>query len=109
MNQDFYFLGQMIGGYLHQDMDLEADSVPEAISIFAGKADAATLEGVQVDMKTFLERYHNQAEEEFAKRFGHDFVPGEIGQSVGQFFAMVTTILDNPASYSSYLDESNTV
>jgi hypothetical protein len=109
MNQDFYFLGQMIGGYLHQDMDLEADSVPEAISIFARKADAATREGVRTDMKTFLDRYPNQAGEEFATRFGHDFAPEEIGQSVSDFFDMVTAILDNPASYSRYLDESRAI
>jgi hypothetical protein len=95
MNQDFNFLGQMIGGYLHQDMDLEVDSVPEAISNFALKADAATREGVRVDMTNFMDRYHNQAAEEFAKRFEHDFVPEEVGQSVSEFFDMVSAILDN--------------
>jgi hypothetical protein len=95
MNQDFNFLGQMIGGYLHQDIDFEVDSVPEAISNFAEKADAATREGVRADMKNFLDRYHNQADDEFARRFGHDFVPAEIGQSAGEFFNVVFAILDN--------------
>lgn len=102
--QDFRFLAQMIGGYLHQDMDLEADSVPEAISVFAGKADAATRAGVMADMQRFLETYHNRLAEEFASRFGHDFTPDEIGQSVGDFFDMVTVLLADPAAYARYLD-----
>ncbi|MDP9837058.1 type IV secretory pathway TraG/TraD family ATPase VirD4 [Neorhizobium huautlense] len=102
--QDFHFLAQMIGGYLHQDMDLEADSVPEAISVFAGKADASTRAGVMSDMQRFLETYDNRLAEEFASRFGHDFTPDEIGQSVGAFFDMVTVLLDDPAAYTKYLD-----
>jgi hypothetical protein len=96
----------MIGGYLHQDMEIEADSVPEAISIFASKADTATRRGVEVDMKKFLERYRDQADEKFANCFGHDFVPAEIGQSLDEFFAMVTVILDDPAAFLHYQSHS---
>ncbi len=106
-DQQFYFLGQMIGGYLHQDMDLEADSVPEAISIFAARADTASRDGVLADMADFLQKYHNRAAEEFASRFGHDFVPEEIGQTVGEFFEMVTAIIEDPSVYTRYLDEGS--
>jgi hypothetical protein len=105
----FYFLGQLIGGYLHQDMDLEADSVPEAVSVFAEKADAASRAGVLADMADFLQQYHNRADEEFASRFGHDFLPGEIGQTLGEFFEMTAAIIENPSVYTRYLDESSAV
>jgi len=65
--------------------DIEAEGVPDAISNFARKADAATREGVRADMKIFLGRYHDQAAEEFSRRFGQDFVPAEIGQSIEEF------------------------
>ena len=105
--QAFYNLGQMIGGYLHQDMDLEADSVPEAISVFAGKADTATRQAVITEMRAFLQQYHNRAAEEFATRWGHDFEPREIGQSVDEFFDMVTAILADPSVYIRYVDEND--
>lgn len=102
--QGFHFLAQMIGGYLHQDMDLEADSVPEAIAIFAGEAGASTRAGVVSDMQRFLETYDNRLAEEFASRFGRDFTPDEIGQSVSAFFDMVAVLLDDSAAYTKYLD-----
>lgn len=101
---DFPFLAQMIGGYLHQDMDLEADSVPEAIAVFAGNVGASTRAGVVSDVQRFLETYDNRLDEEFASRFGHDFTPDETGQSVGAFFDMVLVLLDDPAAYTKYLD-----
>ncbi|MBW6424310.1 hypothetical protein KX729_22915 [Rhizobium sp. XQZ8] len=70
--------------------------MPEAIANFAGRADAATRKGVLAGMKIFLERYHNHADEEFIRRFGQDFQPAEIGQSVTEFLDMVSAILDNP-------------
>lgn len=106
---DFYYLTQMIGGYLHQDMDLEADSVPEAISIFAIKADAKTRAGLLTEMEEFSQRYHNRADEEFASRFGHDFVPAEIGQTLSEFFWMTAAIIEDPAAYEQYVHEGKSV
>lgn len=102
-NDEFEFLRQMIGGYLHQDMDLEADSVPEAIAVFARHADAPMRDGVVSDMQSFMQQYHNRAADEFAQRFGRDFTPDEIGQSVGEFFEMVNAILIDPDSYQQFL------
>nr|WP_246753848.1 contact-dependent growth inhibition system immunity protein [Jiella flava] len=93
MADGFFEISQMIGGYLHQDMDLYADTVREAILNYCG--DIAESERVQVEaeMDEFLARYHNRAEDEFARRWGRDFTPVEIGLSVAAFFAMVKDLL----------------
>lgn len=105
--QDFYHLGQMIGGYLHQDMDIEANNVPEAIAVFACKSDPVTRNAVLEEMHAFSERFHNRVGEEFAVQYGHDFEPKDIGQSVGEFFDMVAVILADPTTYTRYLDEDD--
>ena len=102
MADDFPEITQMIGGYLHQDMDLVADSVPGAIAVYAGDCAPETRAAVKTEMAAFLKRFHNQAEDEFARRWGRDFSPREIDQTVETFFAMVADILEDPAKAASY-------
>jgi hypothetical protein len=93
---DFETLAEFIKGYLHQDMDLIADSVPGAVAAFARDAGPDARERLKVEMDEFLKRFHNNSEEEFASRFAADFTPDENHQTVGEFFAMVEAILDDP-------------
>lgn len=99
---DFVLLGQMIGGYLHQDMDLIAETVPEAIAEYSRDATPETKRRLAAELELFLARHHNDAEAEFRRRYGHDFTPDELGQSVPEFFAMTREILDDPARWRRY-------
>lgn len=99
---EFDALAGLIGSYLHQDMDLEYETVPEAIAGYSRVSEASRKEQLLRDMDAFLERYHNSLEAEFAKRYGFDFTPDIIGQSVPEFFDMVRTILADPESYARY-------
>lgn len=99
---DFHQIGQMIGGYLHQDMDLIAGSVPEALAVFARETDAASHAALKAEFDLFLARHHNDAQNEFRRRYGHDFTPDDLGQTVPEFFAMTRSILDDPSNWRRY-------
>ncbi len=92
-------LDQLIRAYLHQDMELDAPGVPQAIARFSRLNDAVTKEKLEAAMQEFSRRYHNNAEAVFEQRYGDDFVPAELGQSVEQFFQMVRELLVDPESH----------
>ncbi len=96
---DFPALSGLVTGYFHQDMDLEYDSIPQALAGYAGFTEGSTKQQLRREMATFLERYHNDLEGEFSRRYWFDFIPEVIGQTVPEFFDMVRTILDDPRSY----------
>ena len=102
VDENFYELGQMIGAYLHQDMDLIADSVPGAIAAYAREASEGTKDALNHEMDRFVEKFHDRAEIEFAARYGGDFTPDEIGQSVAEFFDMVKLILVSPTGFEAF-------
>lgn len=99
---DLFELDQLIGAYLHQDMDLEAATVPEAIDRYARINDERTKTGLVRAMDLFLHRFHNDLHAEFARRYRYDFMPEELGLDVPGFFDMVRAILTDPAAYRRY-------
>ncbi|WP_288429349.1 contact-dependent growth inhibition system immunity protein [uncultured Agrobacterium sp.] len=98
-DDDFTALSGLVTGYFHQDMDLEYESIPQALAGYAGLTEESTKQQLRREMETFLERYHNDLEGEFSRRYWFDFTPEVIGQTVPEFFDMVRTILADPESY----------
>ncbi|SCX28317.1 hypothetical protein DSM25558_4437 [Agrobacterium sp. DSM 25558] len=96
---DFPTIAGLIAGYLHQDMDLEYDSIPEALAGYARFTELQEKQKLLTEMERFSERYHNDLEGEFSKRYWFDFTPDTIGQTVLQFFAMLREILADPECY----------
>ncbi|GAK71654.1 hypothetical protein RRU01S_19_00590 [Agrobacterium rubi TR3 = NBRC 13261] len=99
IDRDFPALFNLIGNYLHQDMDIEFDSVPEALAGYSRMTEPGEKHKLVDEMETFLGRYHNDLDGEFSRRYGFDFTPDIIGQTVPEFFDMLRTILDDPESY----------
>lgn len=95
-------LDQLIEGYLHQDMDLIAETVPEAVSKFADTATEERKAGLLADCERFLVDNAENLETAFAKRYWFDFEPEHIGQSVAEFFAMVRAIVADPSVYKRF-------
>ncbi|NTF06810.1 hypothetical protein G6L37_11620 [Agrobacterium rubi] len=99
IDHDFPTLFSLIGNYLHQDMDIEFDSVPEALAGYSRMTEPDEKHKLLGEMETFLGQYHNDLDGEFSKRYGFDFTPDIIGQTVPEFFDMLRTILDDPENY----------
>jgi hypothetical protein len=98
----FDALSGLIGSYLHQDMDLEYDSVPEAIAGYARLTEDDRKQQLLREMVEFLHHYHNDIEEAFSKRYWFDFSPKTLGQTVPEFFNMVREIVTDPDSYHRF-------
>ncbi|NTE85761.1 contact-dependent growth inhibition system immunity protein [Agrobacterium rubi] len=99
INDDFPSLSGLIAGCLHQDMDIEYETVPQALAGYARSTEPDEKQMLFDEMKNFLERHHNDLEGEFSRRYWFDFTPDIIGQTVPEFFDMLRTILNDPESY----------
>lgn len=93
---EFDGLNHLVWAYLHQDMDLEADTVPEEAAIHARVGGEAAGNALRAAMQLFEMRYHNDLEDEFKRRFWFDFDPEQGGLSITEFFDMVRSILVDP-------------
>lgn len=97
-DDDLLALDQLVRAYLHQDMELEAASVPEAIGLYARLNDAQTKIDLHAAMEHFLHRFHNDLHGAFERRYGFDFMPDELGLDVPDFFTLVRVILADPST-----------
>jgi len=101
-DEDFPQIFGIVGAYLHQDMDIDYETVPEALAAYARVIDQAEKQALFAEMTHFLERYHDDPEGEFDRRYGFDFTPSIIGQTVPQFFDMLRAIIADPDSYRRF-------
>lgn len=105
-NDDFFELDQLIRAYLGQDMELDARTVPEAVARYSRLNDAGTKDRLRSAMEGFAQRFDNRLQDEFARRYAHDFMPEGLGMDVNQFFDMVRAILADPSAARAYLADS---
>lgn len=103
-NDAFRALDILIHAYFHQDMDLEAGSVPEAVANLARVEAHGFQSELRSAMARFELRYHNALEDAFMQRYQYDYLPDGPGQSVSGFFNMVRAILDDPEGYRAFED-----
>ncbi|NTF31223.1 contact-dependent growth inhibition system immunity protein [Rhizobium skierniewicense] len=93
-DDEFPALFGLFGSYFHQDMDLEYDSEEEAIADWAQFASAEEKQQLLFEMTAFLERYHNDLEGEFTRRFHLGIGPEPVGLTVPAFFNLIRTVVD---------------
>lgn len=94
-------LEQFLHGTFHQDMDLEADTVPQAVALYARRTNAQDHDGLRRAMGAFEQQHHNRLDEAFHDTFSPDIDPLE-GRGVAAFFAMVRDILNDPDGAAAY-------
>jgi CdiI immunity protein len=98
-------LSQLIMGYLNQDMDMIAASVPGAIAVFAKDATPAEHDALRAEIAAFRVAHPADADAVFNKLYGFDFAPSEAGQTTGEFFDMLLAILANPTDLRRFEDQ----
>jgi hypothetical protein len=102
IDNDFPALFGLFGNYFHQDMDLEYDSEEEAIADWAKFTSTEEKQQLFSEMTTFLERYHNDLEGEFTRRFHLGIGPEPTGLTIPAFFDLVRTVIADPESYRRF-------
>jgi len=102
----FAELDNLISGYFHQDMDMFAETYPEAIAYYVRAAGPDGIANILRDMDEFTKQYPNDLEAEFRRRWGIEFEPSDYDdQTVGEFFDMVRAIAADPDRCTWYNDE----
>ncbi|MBB3947274.1 cytosine/adenosine deaminase-related metal-dependent hydrolase [Rhizobium skierniewicense] len=101
-DEEFPALFGIVAGALHQDIDLEYDTAAQALAGYARATKCFEKQMLLSETERFLERYHNDLDGEFARRFGFNFTPKSIGYTVPELFDMLRTILDDPESYMRF-------
>ena len=101
----FPALADMMGDCFHQDMDLEAETVPEAVALYVRRLTGEAGRSLQTDIDNFQQQHADDLNSAFLRAFGDDLDPRDAGLSVGDFLRMVYALVDDPASFRQFLDE----
>lgn len=101
---NFPALADMMGHCFHQDMDLEAETVPEAVAMYARGLPGAAKRALQADIDRFRGQHPDNLDGAFLRAFGDDLDPREVGFGVADFLRMVEAVVEDPASFRAYLD-----
>ncbi|MEM6946386.1 MAG: contact-dependent growth inhibition system immunity protein [Pseudomonadota bacterium] len=99
--QKYPHLHTLIGGYMHQDMDLHYETCAEAVAAFAQEALPEERGGLKNDIARIV-REHNQEPDAFHKYFGADIDFATCSFTFEQFVEMVLRVVDDPAAAKHY-------
>ena len=102
VDNDFPTLFSLFSNYFHQDMDLEYDCEEEAIADWEKSSSFAEKQQLLSEMNAFLERYDNDLEGEFTRRFYLGIGPEPEGLTVPAFFDLINTVVSDPESYRRF-------
>jgi len=101
-DHEFAAIDQFVGGYFHQDVDLEASTIPEVAFQHANGLWEAQRVQLREALNLVEARHRNDLHEAFYRTFSIDVDPVMQGQDVAAFFAMVRAILADPSVYTQY-------
>jgi len=96
--QEYPALAHLMLAYLHQDRDMEADTIPEVIANYA-RSHAADREQLLRDMEEFTQRFRDCLNEAFVKWWQLHIEMGKNPKTAVQFFDMIRSIVANPEGY----------
>lgn len=90
---DFAALESLIGGWFHQDFDLEGDTLEEIV----GKYRQVTPLPEQLDVVADIQRFlagAKDVDEEFEERFRPDVMPTGFAPSTREFLERIAELLE---------------
>jgi CdiI immunity protein len=107
MNADpaYPALTRLMGSCFHQDMDLEAETVPEAVALYTRGLSEADASALRAEIGDFLQKHSSDLEDAFLQRFAEDLDPRDVGLSIADFLRMIDRLIKDPAAFRSFLED----
>jgi CdiI immunity protein len=87
------FLRQLLGGWFHQDFDIDGDSLEEILAKCKSVTPEEEVLGVKLDIETLLRNSGDDLDNEFAGHFRSDIDPAGWGMTTREWLLRVHEIL----------------
>jgi hypothetical protein len=91
---EYPYLHAFIGGWFHQDYDLDGETLEEIVASFKRRSPERDWQVVRTDIERFLsERDEEQVAADFPKLFQPDVGPAEWGMTPRDWLATLSRLL----------------
>ena len=93
-DHEYPYLNAFIGGWFHQDFDIDGDTLEEIVGSFKRRSPDRDREMVQTDITNFLRgRDDKQVASDFPKFFQPDVGPAEWGMTPQEWLETLARLL----------------
>lgn len=95
MTQDFEYLDSLIGGWFHQDFDIDGSNPEEIMASYKAKTKPQEQEGLAHDIREYLAQHPDDTElaDHFKRTFDPDLVDGAWGLTTREFLTKIESLL----------------
>ncbi len=89
-------LASFMGGWFHQDYDINGDSLEEVVAAFKAQSDDELVAPLVADIDRFLATGDDGMDERFEEYFRPDVIPTGFRPSTREFLEAIRGELDGP-------------
>lgn len=90
-------LSDFMGGWFHQDFDIEGETVPEIVRAFRGVTPLGEQKKLRSDIERFLAEHPEDLDGAFEEAFNPDVIPSILSGSTRAFLEEIRDLLDGSA------------
>ena len=90
---DYPQLETLLGGWFHQDFDINGDTLDEIIAAYRGVTPVDQQRSLAAEIERFLKEA-GDVDSEFQRRFKPDVSPTGFAPTTRQFLTTITSLLD---------------
>lgn len=96
MNQNLRYpsLAAFLGGWFHQDFDVEGETAADVVTSYRKTSSAAERHAIRNDIDAFLAANPGPADHAFHETFKPDIDPAGIGQNARDWLTGIRALLD---------------
>jgi hypothetical protein len=87
-------LSHLMGGWFHQDFDIEGSAVPEILDAFRAVTTPEEQAKLKADIQRFLDEHPNDLDSAFEETFEPDIVASALSGSTRGFLEEIRDLLD---------------
>jgi hypothetical protein len=87
-------LSNFMGGWFHQDFDIEGNSVAEILEAFRAVTPANEQRKLKSDIQRFLDEHPSDLDSAFEETFKPDIIPSALSGTTRAFLEEIRDLLD---------------